>query len=132
VINSSKPLDSAAILAIFMIMAGVGRFALVLLAALAGFIAVNIFAGPWLGGVAAVAIGVAAWSGTASPHPLVRGAVLGAGWCGVIGFVGGFFGPMLLAPDANQGPLLGIFITGPGGVVVGALCGAAIAAGKPG
>jgi hypothetical protein len=39
-----------------------------------------------------------------------------------IGFVGGFFGPMILAPDANQGPMLGIFITGP----LGFLCGAAI------
>ena len=103
-----------------------------LLAALAGLVAINIMAGPWVGGAAAVAIGVAVWSGTASQHPLVRGGVLGAGWCGVIGFVGGFFGPMLLAPDANQGPMLGLFITGPGGVVLGGLCGALIAAGKPG
>jgi hypothetical protein len=40
---------------------------------------------------------------------------------GGIGFVAGFFGPMILAPDANQGPLLGIFITGPGGFLLG-LC----------
>ncbi len=39
---------------------------------------------------------------------------------GAIGFCAGFFGPMLLAPDANQGPLLGIFITGPLGFVAGA------------
>src|SRR5688572_4212730 len=26
---------------------------------------------------------------------------------GAVGFVGGFFGPMIWAPDANQGPLLG-------------------------
>lgn len=32
---------------------------------------------------------------------------------GVVGFALGFFGPLILAPDANQGPLLGIFITGP-------------------
>lgn len=103
-----------------------------LLAALAGFIAVNIVAGPWIAGAAAGAIGFAVWAGTASRHPVVRGAVLGAGWCGVIGFVGGFFGPIWLTPEANQGPLLGLFITGPGGVVIGALCGALIAAGKPG
>lgn len=38
---------------------------------------------------------------------------------GLIAFSVGFFGPMLWAPDANQGPLLGIFITGPLGFVVG-------------
>lgn len=113
-------------------MAGFGRFALVLLAALAGFIAANVVAGPWVGLVAAAGLALAMWSGTGSTHPIVRGAVLGAGWCGVIGFVGGFVGPMLFAPDANQGPMLGLFITGPGGVLLGALCGAAIVAGKPG
>lgn len=38
---------------------------------------------------------------------------------GGIGFAAGFFGPMVFAPGANQGPLLGIFITGPGGFVLG-------------
>jgi hypothetical protein len=38
---------------------------------------------------------------------------------GAIGFCGGFFGPMMFAPAANQGPLLGIFITGPAGFVAG-------------
>ncbi|MEX0922275.1 MAG: hypothetical protein WDZ84_05830 [Rhodovibrionaceae bacterium] len=42
---------------------------------------------------------------------------------GLIGFVLGFFGPMLLAQDANQGPLLGIFITGPGGLLLGLVVG---------
>lgn len=32
---------------------------------------------------------------------------------GAIGFSVGFFGPLIWAPDANQGPLLGIFYTGP-------------------
>jgi uncharacterized membrane protein len=31
---------------------------------------------------------------------------------------------MLPAPGANQGPMLGIFITGPAGVVIGAVLGA--------
>jgi len=39
---------------------------------------------------------------------------------GAIGFVIGFFGPLMWAPGANQGPLLGIFVTGPIGFVVGA------------
>lgn len=40
---------------------------------------------------------------------------------GFLGFVVGFFGPMILVPDANQGPMLGIFITGPLGFVLGIL-----------
>jgi hypothetical protein len=42
---------------------------------------------------------------------------------GGIGFIAGFFGPIYLAPEANQGPLLGIFITGPGGFLFGLLYG---------
>lgn len=43
---------------------------------------------------------------------------------GVIGFLGGFIGPMIFTPGANQGPMLGIFITGPLGVVIGTIVGA--------
>jgi hypothetical protein len=43
---------------------------------------------------------------------------------GGTGFVAGFFGPILLNPDANQGPLVGIFITGPGGALAGLVLGA--------
>jgi hypothetical protein len=42
---------------------------------------------------------------------------------GAICFAAGFFGPMILAPGANQGPLLGILITGPLGVLAGLLVG---------
>lgn len=42
---------------------------------------------------------------------------------GAIGFAAGFFGPLIFTPDANQGPLLGIFITGPGGLVLGLVWG---------
>ncbi len=38
---------------------------------------------------------------------------------GTVGFLGGFFGPMIFAPGANQGPLLGLFITGPLGFLLG-------------
>lgn len=47
---------------------------------------------------------------------------LGAKWIlilGGFGFLSGFIGPMIFAPDANQGPLLGILITGPLGVMAG-------------
>ena len=46
---------------------------------------------------------------------------------GGIGFVGGFVGPMLFTPEANQGPMLGIFITGPLGFMLGAFMGAFVA-----
>jgi hypothetical protein len=44
---------------------------------------------------------------------------------GGIAFALGFFGPMILAPDANQGPLLGIFYTGPLGLLAGFAIGVA-------
>ena len=46
-------------------------------------------------------------------------SLFGALLLGGIGFALGFFGPVLIAPEANQGPLVGIFITGPLGAIVG-------------
>ena len=45
---------------------------------------------------------------------------------GGVGFACGFFGPIALRPDANQGPLLGIFITGPGGALFGLVAGVVV------
>ena len=49
---------------------------------------------------------------------------------GGTGFVVGFFGPLLIGllvgSEPNQGPLWGIFILGPGGVVLGTFVGAVI------
>jgi len=42
-----------------------------------------------------------------------------AAFVGAITFLLGFFGPLPITPEANQGPLLGIFITGPLGFVFG-------------
>jgi hypothetical protein len=56
-------------------------------------------------------------------HDAVSSIVLGALLLGGIGFSAGFFGPIAFAPEANQGPLLGIFITGPIGFVLGGLVG---------
>ena len=50
---------------------------------------------------------------------MLAGALL----LGGLGFTIGFLGPMLFAPSANQGPMLGLFITGPLGLVAGAICG---------
>jgi hypothetical protein len=76
--------------------------------------------------VAAVAAARYVWLHTASVHAgLIGSIVLGAVILGGVGFAGGFFGPIILAPAANQGPLLGIFITGPLGFILGAVGGAA-------
>ena len=82
----------------------------------------------WLGNllalVAAVFVARAAWFRSASTAPSALGyAGYGAAVLGSTGFALGFFGPMIFAPQANQGPLLGIFITGPGGAVLGAVLG---------
>lgn len=44
---------------------------------------------------------------------------------GALGFLAGFLGPAILDPESNQGPLLGIFFTGPGGALLGLMLGAA-------
>jgi hypothetical protein len=54
---------------------------------------------------------------------IIAASLAGGFVLGGIGFVGGFFGPMIFAPGANQGPLLGIFITGPLGFVLGCVGG---------
>lgn len=75
--------------------------------------------------VAAVAVARYVWLHTASVHAgLISSIVLGAVILGGVGFAGGFFGPIIFMPEANQGPLLGIFITGPLGFIFGAVGGA--------
>lgn len=67
------------------------------------------------------------WKKTASREAhngLFTSIGLGACILGGIGLFGGFVGPMIFAPESNQGPLLGILITGPAGFVLGALGGA--------
>ena len=54
---------------------------------------------------------------------LISNTLLGAVVVGAVGFCAGFFGPILFTPEANQGPLLGIFITGPLGFLLGAVGG---------
>jgi hypothetical protein len=46
----------------------------------------------------------------------VAGFALTVAW---ISFLVGFVGPMIVTPSANQGPLLGLFYTGPIGLLVG-------------
>lgn len=48
---------------------------------------------------------------------MLKGALAG----GSVGFLLGFFGPILVSPSSHQGPLLGIFFTGPAGFVLGGI-----------
>jgi hypothetical protein len=72
----------------------------------------------------ALAVACVVWSRAGgAPQSVIGTAGYGAAILGALGFAAGFFGPMLLAPEANQGPLLGIFYTGPAGALLGALIG---------
>lgn len=69
-------------------------------------------------------LGLLVWTQTAKPNPgLGRAIFIGAAVTAGFGFFAGFFGPILITPRANQGPMLGIFITGPLGFVLGAVGG---------
>jgi len=84
---------------------------------------------PWISSLtsilAAISVSRYVWRQTGSLHAgLARSILLGAAVIGGIGFSAGFFGPILFTPGANQGPLLGIFITGPLGFILGGVGGA--------
>ena len=62
-----------------------------------------------------------------------RAALFGLiGWLVIGGsaFIVGYVGPIILTPCENQGPLLGIFITGPIGSLAGTLVGVLSGIGK--
>ena len=58
-------------------------------------------------------------------------ALSGALLMGVTGFLIGFFGPMKYQPWANQGPMVGIFLTGPGGLLLGGIIGTTLGFTQP-
>jgi hypothetical protein len=65
-----------------------------------------------------------AWNGVSKKartrfHYALKGGLI----VGSISFLCGFIGPMIFMPDANQGPLIGIFFTGPIGFLVGCILG---------
>jgi hypothetical protein len=80
---------------------------------------------PILAAVVAIAAAWFVWSHTAGPGGLLTAMGMGAVVTGAIGFIVGFFGPLHFTPEANQGPLLGLFITGPLAFVLGGIGGAA-------
>jgi hypothetical protein len=57
------------------------------------------------------------------PNKLMTCIFYGAIMVGAIGFSVGFWGPIIFSPGANQGPLLGLFITGPLGFILGGFLG---------
>jgi hypothetical protein len=65
------------------------------------------------------------WYALRAHHAESRAAISAcwkAGWLvGCVGGAAGFVGPLVIWPDANLGPLLGILLTGPAGFVLGVL-----------
>jgi hypothetical protein len=99
-------------------------------ASICSFLFVPVFLLPWahlkkpynllVALIFAAGVGVFLWrkSGSISDSH-AKYILLGGILFGAIGFISGFIGPILLDPSANLGPLLGIFITGPLGFLVG-------------
>ncbi|MFA7286413.1 MAG: hypothetical protein WC052_01995 [Patescibacteria group bacterium] len=56
---------------------------------------------------------------TAESRRRMKIAIISGCILGFISFIAGFVGPILFAPEADQGPLLGIIITGPLGFYAG-------------
>jgi hypothetical protein len=117
-------------------MSPVFRFALALLAFLAAdfflywMVFVQIVPETLSGAPEALALAFAAaagwfvWRGTAHELPgLLSSMLKGALIVGSIAFLAGFVGSMIVTPEANQGPLLGLFITGPLGFLGGGVAG---------
>jgi hypothetical protein len=72
----------------------------------------------------AVLVGRSVWKGSVPfGSGFFTSVGVGAFVTGCVGFTIGFFGPILFTPGANQGPLLGIFITGPLGILLGGMGG---------
>lgn len=74
--------------------------------------------------ILAIAISIYVWKKTSFKNGLTSHMVMGGIIVGSISFIIGFFGPIIFVPDSNQGPLFGIFISGPVGILVGLIAGA--------
>ena len=63
----------------------------------------------------------------AESRALIQAGCFGAIVLGSVAFLAGFIGPMIATRQGNQGPLLGILLSGPLGVALGALLGVLVA-----
>ena len=74
----------------------------------------------------AIALSIFVWKNTLTIlNSLLSYVVLGGIFVGLVGFSIGFFGPIIFNFGGNQGPLIGILFTGPIGIVLGMIGGAA-------
>ena len=64
-------------------------------------------------------------------RPACEPGLRGGRWVGGIALLAGYVGPLVLSPGSNQGPLLGIFVLGPLGYVIGAFGGLLLATRRP-
>lgn len=92
------------------------------------FSLIPVYSLPWIvpliSMICSVLVGWYVWSWSRSiPDDLPQCFFFGAFIVGGFGFAAGFFGPIIFLPGANQGPLLGIFITGPLGFLLGGIGG---------
>ena len=78
----------------------------------------------WAAFLSAAAAAVWVWRkvGTAA-RSILQTTLQCAVVIGAVGFCAGFFGPIIFTPESNQGPLLGLFITGPLGFIGGGVLG---------
>src|SRR5579859_2106430 len=95
-----------------------------------GYLGIAVSGWPVVGfGLAGAVIGSAVGAALGSSGRLKLVAVWSVGTMvgvGMISFLVGFAGPILLHPELPQGPMLGIFCTGPLGALAGAILGAFI------
>ena len=72
----------------------------------------------------AAGIGIFVWKKASFKSMTLESSILFGGFIGgALGFILGFFGPLILHVGGNQGPLAGIFITGPLGFILGLIGG---------
>jgi hypothetical protein len=79
-----------------------------------------------LGAILGCLVGAHVQGAPGRARTVARCCAVGAGVVGAVSFLAGFTGPIILRPDLPQGPLLGIFYTGPLGTVAGAVLGAIV------
>jgi hypothetical protein len=71
--------------------------------------------------IALLALWFAAVGQVATERKMIGRTLLTGLTVGVVALLAGFFGPLIFTPQSNQGSLLGIFITGPAGFVLGCI-----------